>query len=315
MHNTGKLAPVIAGFALAALPLFSQTTPNPKASFDVISIKPTPVGNRSRGGGPRSDRFAMTGATLKMLLQAGYQRSIPGMVSDFEIVGGPNWIDSDQYDVEAKTDCSGGPITREQYQRMVQSLIEERFQLKAHLEPREVAVYELVVGKDGLKIKPSEDQSGTNPAGVNPPALCAPPPQIPPAPAPPRTTPFDPTRERGFLSMQYAAASATASGNAVQLRSLMTVLRLDSGRPIIDKTNLKELYDFKLRFRTDRMTTPFSAGGPLAPPTDPNAPPAAADPVPALADALPQQLGLKLEPGKAQIEVLVVESAQKPKEN
>jgi uncharacterized protein (TIGR03435 family) len=80
----------------------------------------------------------MTGATLKMLLQAGYQRFTPGMTSDFEIVGGPNWIDSDQYDVEAKADC-GGPITREQYQRMVQSLIEERFQLKAHLEPREVA--------------------------------------------------------------------------------------------------------------------------------------------------------------------------------
>jgi uncharacterized protein (TIGR03435 family) len=136
MHNTRKLALFMT--VLAAMPLFSQTAPKPKPSFDVISIKPTQPGGRTRGGGPRGDRFAMTGATLKMLLQAGYQRLQPGMVSDFEIVGGPSWIDSDQYDVEAKADCSGGPISREQYQVMIQSLIEDRFQLKAHLEPREV---------------------------------------------------------------------------------------------------------------------------------------------------------------------------------
>src|SRR5438034_3376733 len=235
MHNTRRIGLACAGaaFALVTLPLFSQTTPKPKASFDVISIKPSAPGNGSRGGGPRGDRFTMTGATLKTLLQAGYQRSNPGMASDFEIIGGPKWIDSDRYDVEAKADCSAGPINREQYQRMVQSLIEDRFQLKAHLEPREVAVYELLVGKGGLKIKPSEDQTGVNTSGVTPPVLCAPRPQAPPPQAPPRTTPFDPTKTRGFMSMQYAAASATATGNAVQIRTLMSVLRLDSGRPII----------------------------------------------------------------------------------
>ncbi len=112
MHNLRKLALLMAGFALAALPLFSQTAANPKPSFDVISIKPAAPGNRGRGGGPRGDRFTMTGATLKMLLQAGYQRSMPGMSSDFEIVGGPNWMDSDQYDVEAKADCSGDHIEK-----------------------------------------------------------------------------------------------------------------------------------------------------------------------------------------------------------
>jgi len=313
MHNTSKVALLMAGLALTAVPLLSQTPTKPKASFDVVSIKPTGPGNQSRGGGPRGDRFTMTGATLKMLLQAGYQRLPPGMIGDFEIIGGPSWIDSDQYNVEAKADCSGGPITREQYQQMIQSLIEDRFQVKAHLEPREVAVYELVLGKDGLKIKPTEDQSGVNNSRATPPVLCPPPPQVPAEPPAPRTTPFDPTKMRGFLSMQYSATSATATGNAVQLRMLLTLLRLDSGRPVIDKTNHNELYDFKLQFRTDRMPNPSSNARTLA--TDPNSPPAPADPVPTLANALQQQLGLKLEPGKAQVEVLVVESAQKPTEN
>ena len=54
-------------------------------------------------------------------------------------------------------DCNAGPISQEQYSLMVQSLIEDRFQLKAHLDPREVPFYDLVVGKDGLKLKASSD--------------------------------------------------------------------------------------------------------------------------------------------------------------
>src|SRR5262245_31999565 len=102
MHHTPKLALLMASVVFAALPLLSQTAPGPKSAFEVISIKPTPPGTRGRGGGPRNDRFSMTGATLKMLLQAAYQRSTPAISSDFEIIGGPSWMDSDQYDIEAK---------------------------------------------------------------------------------------------------------------------------------------------------------------------------------------------------------------------
>src|SRR5438093_12200600 len=113
----------------------------------------------------------MTGATLKMLLQSAYQRSTPGTASDFQVIGGPAWIDDDRYDVDAKADCSGGPISRDQFQVMVQSFLEDRFQLKAHLEPREGPIYDLVVGKAGPKLKASSARARVKPPGANLPFL------------------------------------------------------------------------------------------------------------------------------------------------
>lgn len=252
-------------------------------------------------------------------MQSAFQRFIPGTTYEFQIIGGPSWIDSDRYDIEAKADCSGGPISRDQYQFMVQSLIEDRFQLKAHLETRDVPLYELVVGKDGLKIKASPDQTPLSPPGPPPPPLCSPPPNTQPPPTGQRAVPFDPTKMRGIMSMQYAPGMATAKGNAVPITTLMTVLRLESGRPVIDKTNLKELFDFQLQFSPERMTTPYSPVAPLGPggeTTGPTAVPAiAADPVPTLLTAIQEQLGLRLESTKGPIEVLVIDSVQKPKEN
>src|SRR2546426_3046092 len=75
--NQTRLILLIAASTFSVCPLLSQN-PAPKTSFEVISIKPTLPGNSPRGGGPRGDRFSMTGATLKMLLQSAYQRSTPG---------------------------------------------------------------------------------------------------------------------------------------------------------------------------------------------------------------------------------------------
>src|SRR2546428_3754693 len=143
--NQTRLILLIAASTFSVCPLLSQN-PVPKTSFEVISIKPTLPGNSPRGGGPRGDRFSMTGATLKMLLQTAYQRSTPGTASDFQVIGGPAWIDDDRYDVEAKADCSGGAISRDQFQVMGQSLVEERVPLETHLVPPEGPILHLVAG-------------------------------------------------------------------------------------------------------------------------------------------------------------------------
>jgi len=87
----------------------------------------------------------LMGASLKMLLQLAYSRpntnGQPTNPNQLQVIGGPNWIDSDRYDIEAKADCSGGILPREQMQLMVQSMLEDRFQLKAHLETRELPIY------------------------------------------------------------------------------------------------------------------------------------------------------------------------------
>jgi len=109
MKRTAKIVLLIAalGFAVIPFPLLSQTTTQPKPSFDVVSIKPSAPNLGIRGGGPRGDRFAMSGANLRMLLQTAYGRSgngpVGGLIGQLQIIGGPNWIDSDRYDIDAIT--------------------------------------------------------------------------------------------------------------------------------------------------------------------------------------------------------------------
>jgi len=62
---------------------------------------------------------------------------------------------------------------REQVQLMVQSMLQDRFQLKPHFETRELPVYDLVVGKDGSKIKRSADQTPPPPITTAPPRPCS----------------------------------------------------------------------------------------------------------------------------------------------
>jgi uncharacterized protein (TIGR03435 family) len=140
MNKIGKAALLTAAFIFAVIPLLSQTspaTPKAKLSFEVVSIKPSAPNLGIRGGGARGDRYTMSGATLKMLLQNAYQPiATTGTVSQIQIIGGPTWIDADRYDIQATADCSGGVLSRGQIQSMVQSMLEDRFQLKAHMETR-----------------------------------------------------------------------------------------------------------------------------------------------------------------------------------
>ncbi len=327
MKKTGKVVLMIAAFAVAVIPLLSQTSPNPKPSFEVTSIKPSAPNLGIRGGGARGDKYTMSGASLRMLLQNAYQRpSTGGPLAPIQIIGGPNWIDSDRYDVQATANCSGGPLSREQVQLMVQSMLEERFQLKAHMETRELPIYNLVVAKDGPKIKPSADQTpSAGPLG-GPPQPCGPAPAapaFPPLPPPgQRGGPLDPNfvPPRGAMIMMMMPTGLTMQAAGVPLSNMINMLQQQVGRTIIDKTDLKGLFDFKLQFSPEGLALPGLPGGPPPPglgpgPVGPGATPStAADPVPSLFTAI-QELGLRLESAKGPVEVLVIDSVQKPTEN
>src|SRR5262245_59883769 len=102
MRKRGKVVLLIGASIFAVVPLLSQTSEPTKPSFEVISIKPSaPTPGGIRGGGARGDRYTMVGATLRMLLQNGFQRSSAGGPSpQLQIIGGPTWIDSDRYDIQ-----------------------------------------------------------------------------------------------------------------------------------------------------------------------------------------------------------------------
>jgi uncharacterized protein (TIGR03435 family) len=317
-----RIAAPAAAVALAVAGPFAQTAP-PKPSFDVISIKPSaPLGNGpvSIGGGAQGDRFTMNNATLRMLLQRAYQP--PGnavLGGQLQIIGGPGWMESERYDVQAKADCSGGTLPRAQLQLMLQSLLEDRFKLKAHLETRELPVYELVVGKDGPKIKRSADQTPAVPLFVAP-EPCAPAAAQPPLPLG-RGAPFAPggAPPRGSAYMSLGT-SMTLRATGTQLQVVIGMLQMQLGRKVLDKTGLDGLYDFQLTFSPEGLDSPFGRGLPLPPPGAAGpaggAPPqpTAAEPVPSLFTAI-QEIGLKLESTKGPVEVLVIDSVEKPTEN
>jgi uncharacterized protein (TIGR03435 family) len=265
---------VVAMFAAAQAPA-------QKPKFDVSSVKPSPAGTRF-GDTTRGNRLALSGAPLKTLLRYAY----PTLLGR-QIVNTPSWIDSDLFDVEGKSDSEAN-ISQAQMQLLVQSLLEDRFQLKAHREMRELPVYNLVVAKTG-KLKLSQDQTPFDPA------------------APQTPSPSGPARGsfRTIGKPSPTALTLVISGTAVRMDAFIGMLRQYAGRPLIDKTGLSGLYDFELQFDM--------ASG--APATNASAPAASEPSIFPVFTALQEQLGLKLESAKAQLEVLVIDSVSKPSEN
>ena len=128
--------------------LFAQSPP-PRLEFEVASIKPStvvPDGTKVRVG------IQIDGAQVhcSYLSVRNYIR-IAYRVKEYQIVG-PDWIASERYDIHAKLPDGA---KREQVPAMLQSLLEDRFQLKFHRESKEFPVFAVVVGKGGLKLKES----------------------------------------------------------------------------------------------------------------------------------------------------------------
>ncbi len=131
--------------------------------FEVASVKPTT--SRELGGVYTypGGRIELRGCTLHYMIEQAFN------LQPFQISGGPGWMQSDRFDVDAKPPASSkssqsmppyrkAPMNDEQRQ-MLQSLLAERFQLKYHREPREGAVYLLERGSKPLKWTDSRDKN------------------------------------------------------------------------------------------------------------------------------------------------------------
>jgi len=117
--------------------------------YEVASIKPdTDNDFRFAFRIEPSGRLAATGITLKRLMMTAYN------VQDFRIVGGPDWMVSRRWDVQAKPDRVVSP---EQIRPMLRALLENRFQLRSHSEKRQLPVYELSVDRKGSKVQRVKD--------------------------------------------------------------------------------------------------------------------------------------------------------------
>jgi uncharacterized protein (TIGR03435 family) len=204
---------------LIALPLLQAQTPTVRPifdSFEVATIKPTPPDwNGGRFFRMQSaNQFAARGYSLRVLISAAYNLN-PKAVS-----GGAAWIDSDRYDIVARTPGEVRPNLDEQM-AMLRKLLADRFNLAFHREKKEMAVYALTIAKNGPKLQESKP-AAANPAGPPP------------------------------LVFVMAPDVVRVPGRGATTTELATILqRAAFDRPVLDRTGLTAAYDFDLEFAPD----------------------------------------------------------------
>jgi uncharacterized protein (TIGR03435 family) len=295
---SATIGPVVI-IAVMGLRLEAQIAP-PAAdtpTFEAASIKPAADTGR-RGGRGTPGRFQGFNLPARQLIRQAYD------VHDAQIVGGPDWLASEGFDINATT----GDKPPDQMRFMMQSLLRDRFKLVFHVEKRELATYALVVARSDGKIGPGLKRIPDGECPAPGARRGAPPAGGPPA-APPSS--FDPNGQPPCGMMIFGPGRLLAHGVPIDqlARSIGGLPAITAfNRIVVNETRLEGQYDFDFKW-----TNEFGPrGGP--PPAGPPQAPAAGD-EPTLVTALQEQLGLKLDPRRATVDVLVIDSVEKPGEN
>jgi uncharacterized protein (TIGR03435 family) len=204
----------------AALFAQSQSAIPPDLRFEVASLKPSPPGGR--GGGirpaPGGQRYEATNCTIRTMIGVAYR------VKDEQIAGGPEWLGTDRYDMEAKAEKSS---SGDELHVMLMNMLVDRLQLKFHREKKEMRMYALTVDKGESKLTPHGAANGGEPW-------------------------IDIAQEK-FLHMKMKATSVPLDYFAFRIGLMMDL-------PVVDLTGLNGDYDFKLEYTRD-LPPNFPEGG------------------------------------------------------
>jgi len=259
-----------------------------RAEFEVASIKPSgdafQPNQRSYGNGAPG-KYIAKNTPLIFVIEQAYGIRSP------QILGAPDWIRSDGYEMLAKAEVSAEEARdarRSEETHMfgqdtlrLLSLLEDRFSLKAHRETRNLPVYALIIAKGGLKVHPPNcvawdpDHARVTGPSQPIPSYCG-------------LAPYEQNR---------ASFKITASGTT--MRNLARSLSHFAERPVIDRTGYAEPFNATVEW--------YDADSKYASPAD--------SPGPGLFTALQEQLGLRLESTKGPVEVLVVDHVERPSAN
>jgi len=249
----------------------------PLPSYDVETIKPTDP-NRPASG-----------ESLRAFILNAYRGDFA--LSDDQLVGGPDWVNQDSYAILAKPTAESTLAMKdmpwqqqaEQNRMMMQSLLADRFHLKVHVEVRSLPVYALVPAKGGLKVT---DVSASTAPG--PFAAC---------------DTDDPVPAKHFCIVSTNGKDNVLSASAVTMQSFIAALRLRDhefdDHPWLDQTGFTGAFNIS-SLRWQRLGNADSISD-----TD----------APSLSSALEKTLGIKLVQTKGPVEVLVIDSVDRPSEN
>ena len=259
--------------------------------FEVASIKRNTTNTFASGPppNPASGQFAMSNVPVQTLILRGY----PLDLVPVQVLGLPDWAQSERYDVVAK----GKPAAAlDEQQQMWKALLRERLKLELHYETRERPGYHLVFARADKHLGPQLQASTLD---------CSKPPE-------PLSGPLDEKRIEAYsmarcgVMMMSSSASQTLFTGSSPLTALVRMLAAAAGRPVVDHTGLEGNYAIKVTFARE-SSLPLPGGA--------TAPPVPSDEVPSLFTAVQEQLGLKLESTTVQGQVLVVDHIERPTEN
>ena len=209
------------------------------------------------------------------------------------VEGGPEWISSALYTIAAKAEDKASPEFMQG--PLLQTLLENRFKLKVHRETREIPVYDLIVAKNGPKLRPFQEGS------------CTPTPEIDLARGPVPWPALPPGRHYCFMAGGANGANMQIRAEGITIADFARVFLFPDGRPVVDKTNISGKYDIQLTFGLDDegLRRMLEITG-----TDPGQPTN-----PSFFNAIQEQLGLRVQPAKGQGEFLVIDHVERPDEN
>jgi uncharacterized protein (TIGR03435 family) len=287
-----RLSLAAAGMAAVTLPFAFGILTGCAARFDRSNLVPIQVPSAARPefevASLKPNTSGMPGYSVRVLPAGLTARNIVLKrliaigygVTDYQIFGSLPWLESGGFDLEAR---SAGPTDLPHVRPMVQSLLDDRFKLKIHRETRELPIYSLTLAKSGAKPGPGLVESAAGACGpVN--------------------------AESAPLAAVCGAVSPGPGriwGQRGHISQLADRLSTILGRTVVDKTGLSGVYDIELTY------TPDPSMAQQLPPGFPGSD----IPGPSLFTAMQEQLGLKLTAGKGPVEVIVVDSAEKPAAN
>lgn len=289
------------GLSLSGVPVRAQTVADnvpewQKAaggmlSFDVASIKPADPAKPTPSNFVLDMNDLFTGGTNphgRLVAQWSLQGYInfayklwPSKEQHDVLAHASNWVNTDQYVVNAET--QGNP-TKDQMRLMMQSLLADRFKLKVHFESRETQVLALILdksGKTGPKLYAHPDDVPCDVARVTSDVFVLP-------------CNIVQAVDRPHNSILLSGRNLTMS----EIAKNLTPLWSSFAHPLVDQTGLEGRFDFALQ---------WTSGSNTAAPLDPQGT--------TIEEALQEQLGLKLKPAKALVDILVIDHAERPSEN
>lgn len=264
------------------------------ATFEVAAVKPNRSGDAKvtiqilPGG-----RFSAIGVTLRQLIRNAYQ------LQEFQITSGPAWIDTDRFDIVAKTE---GVDTTDPFQAgtrgpgpvqlMLRGLLADRFKLEVHTDSKQLPIYALARSRSGAfgpALQRSNHACLAGRVSVGPPAGAVPPAEPP------------------LCGMRVLPGTIVAGG--VSLAQLANTLSGLVNRVVVDRTGVADNFEFTLRWTPEQIPAGFDkkAAAMGLPPIDADGP--------SLFTAMREQLGLKVDAQKGPVDILIVDRAERPHEN